>query len=201
MQDLKLPTGSTAIIIVAHPDDETIWFGGTILKNPQVNWTILCLSRVSDADRQPKFKKICDYYHAASIMEDWDDEGKLTAAASLRAAKKIITAQLAGKHFDFLFTHGANGEYGHTMHRAVHEAVVDLLKRRIFSVGAPLAFNYKKISKYKLSVKQDCDVLIKLDKKIFAEKQSLVSSLYGFAPDGIDVGYCTNPEGLKFIKI
>jgi hypothetical protein len=34
-----------AAIIVAHPDDETIWSGGLILKKPEWQWTVLSLCR------------------------------------------------------------------------------------------------------------------------------------------------------------
>lgn len=37
-----------AAIIVAHPDDETIWSGGLILKKPEWQWTVLspCRARI-----------------------------------------------------------------------------------------------------------------------------------------------------------
>jgi len=44
-------------LIVAHPDDETLWAGGTVLINPEVNWEIISLCRKSDEDRNPKFFK------------------------------------------------------------------------------------------------------------------------------------------------
>ena len=43
--------------------------------------------------------------------------------------------------------------------------------------------------------------MIKLPKKIFAEKKKIMTDIYGFAPDGIDVEYCTNPEAYKKIKV
>lgn len=46
-----------ATVIVAHPDDETLWAGGTILMHPETQWTILTLCRRSDPDRSPKFDK------------------------------------------------------------------------------------------------------------------------------------------------
>jgi len=46
-----------AVVIVAHPDDETLWAGGTILMHPETQWTILTLCRMSDPDRSPKFNK------------------------------------------------------------------------------------------------------------------------------------------------
>ena len=56
-----------ASIVVAHPDDETIWMGGTILKNKYWDWTIISLCRKNDPDRMPKFKKVCAYYGAKAI--------------------------------------------------------------------------------------------------------------------------------------
>jgi LmbE family N-acetylglucosaminyl deacetylase len=42
-------------VIVAHPDDETLWAGGTILSHPSWHWFIVCLCRGSDKDRAPRF--------------------------------------------------------------------------------------------------------------------------------------------------
>ena len=47
-----------AAVIVAHPDDEIIWCGGTILMNPDLQWTVLVLCRGNDADRAPKFYRV-----------------------------------------------------------------------------------------------------------------------------------------------
>ena len=54
MKDFRFANGKKALIIVAHPDDETIWMGGTILKYTELEWTIYSLCRASDKDREPK---------------------------------------------------------------------------------------------------------------------------------------------------
>ena len=46
----KKPPKAVAVI-VAHPDDETLWAGGTILSHPSWQWFIVCLCRGSDKDR------------------------------------------------------------------------------------------------------------------------------------------------------
>ena len=77
-----------ALVIVAHPDDETIWMGGTILKNKNWKWTILSLCRKNDADREPKFMEVCSFYGAEGIISDLDDE-KLTPLQVNEVIKKI----------------------------------------------------------------------------------------------------------------
>ena len=86
----KLKPGARALVIVAHPDDETIWMGGTILKNPKVNWTIFSLCRRSDRDRAPKFFKVCKIYKAKAIITDLDDEDKLTIRQTIPVIKKLV---------------------------------------------------------------------------------------------------------------
>ena len=39
-----------ANVIVAHPDDETIWMGGKIIHEKDFQWTILSLCRKDDLD-------------------------------------------------------------------------------------------------------------------------------------------------------
>ena len=46
----------SAVVIVAHPDDEVIWCGGLILQKPDWDWTILSLCRATDRDRRPTDK-------------------------------------------------------------------------------------------------------------------------------------------------
>jgi len=53
------------LVIVAHPDDETIWMGGILLKHRD-DWktTIISLCRKNDKDRAAKFKKVYKFYKA-----------------------------------------------------------------------------------------------------------------------------------------
>lgn len=201
MKSLSLPRQSRALVIVAHPDDETIWLGGLLLMNPQVAWTILALSRASDKDRAPKFKQVAKHYGARGIILDGEDDDRFSLERSVRQAEKLIVSTLGNEHFDWLFTHGQNGEYEHLKHIACHRAVSNLLAGNRLSVGAAFAFHYKKISKYKLAPKAKADIVLKLTPKIFKAKLDVMSKIYGFDPDGIDANYCTSTEALVKIKV
>lgn len=200
---LKLQAKERAVIIVAHPDDETIWMGGFILKHPELDWTIISLCRASDTDRAPKFKKVCARYGARSIIEDADDEDRLKYNDRVKEIEKLILKHLSSAPIDYIFTHGSNGEYGHAGHVATHVAIINLLNRNAISANRVLCFNYVKTSRKqfcKLKPDTNSDIEVRLGKKIFSEKQKVMTDIYGFAADGIDTSYCTNPEAFKILK-
>jgi len=198
----KLKDKKRALVVVAHPDDETIWMGGTILKNQKVNWTIFSLCRRSDKDRAPKFFKVCKYYKAKAIMTDLDDEDKLTIKQTTPVIKNLVLEKIGNKKFDYIFFHGRNGEYGHDRHIGVHEAVYGLIQdKKLNPSEGAICFNYRKIGKYKLAPKKASDLIIKLTKKEFERKKKVMTNIYGFDPKGIDTNLCTNKEGFKIIKM
>jgi hypothetical protein len=61
-------------LIVAHPDDETLWAGGTILMHPAWQWFILCLCRgIDPPPALPGFLKALTALRSEGAMGDLDD--------------------------------------------------------------------------------------------------------------------------------
>ena len=113
-------------VIVAHPDDETLWVGGTILSHPQWTWFIVCLCRKSDKDRAEKFYRALKIYHAKGAMGDLDDGPEQTPLSD-KEVEFAIECLIPPQHFDILISHSPSGEYTrHRRHEETGKAVIHL---------------------------------------------------------------------------
>jgi LmbE family N-acetylglucosaminyl deacetylase len=191
------------LVIVAHPDDETIWMGGTILHNKDQDWTIISLCRKNDADRMPKFMKVCERLNAKGIISDLDDE-KLTPLSTEEVVEKIKEA-LPQTEYDCIYTHGENGEYGHIRHKEVHRAVTELIAKGELKCKKAFYFDYAVGDEKVPSVpglraaipQKDAKIKLNLSKDNFKKKRLLVNHEYGFRGDSFEVLSCSEIETFK----
>src|SRR5690606_9693539 len=91
-------------VIVAHPDDETLWMGGTLLGHRSWKTFILSLCRGSDSDRAPKFFKNLALLNAEGTMGDLDD-GPEQRPIPNNEFEEVITKLLPQKQYDLIITH------------------------------------------------------------------------------------------------
>lgn len=175
----KLP--KFVAVIVAHPDDETLWAGGTILSHPSWKWFIVCLCRGSDTERAPRFYKALKVFKSEGIMGDLDD-GPEQNPLDEKEVERTILDLLPPKHFDLIITHNPTGEYTrHIRHEEASKAVIKLWNAGKISANELWSFAYEDGNKeYYPRPVENATIYQTLTKRIWHKKYCLITKTYGF---------------------
>jgi LmbE family N-acetylglucosaminyl deacetylase len=184
-------------VIVAHPDDETLWAGGTILSHPSWQWFIVCLCRGSDKDRAPKFLKTLQILGSKGIMGDLDD-GPEQKPFEEKEIERTIQQVLPSKHFDLIISHNPSGEYTrHIRHEETGKAVIKLWHAGKISANELWTFAYEDGNKkYFPKPIETASVCHKLTKQIWLKKYSIITETYGFEKTSFEAQ--TTPRAESF---
>lgn len=190
------------LVIVAHPDDETIWMGGLMLRHPDWAWRIIALSRGNDPDRAPKFRMAARVYGAASAISDLDDSPVLASLSEdLREIKDRISAMLDETKGPpgLLFTHGVCGEYvRHIRHEQVHCAVEEMRTANELR-GDLVYFAYADTNGVPAPIPAaDADASIALRADEYTAKQRVIREIYGFTEGQFETQAAGRIEAFRF---
>lgn len=97
-------------MVVAHPDDESLWGAGLLLRYPG-NWEVICCTTPArDPERAALFPKACKILGARPRQLD-----------QIETTIPLSFPDLSGH--DLIVTHNSAGEYGHPQHKEVHEHI------------------------------------------------------------------------------
>ena len=171
-------------VIVAHPDDETLWAGGMILMHPEWDCKVFTLCRASDPDRAPKFYRALLRLGVTGEMADFDD-GAEQIPLSESEVQQAILNYMDNNHFDLILSHGLWGEYTrHRRHEEVSKAVLTLWFNGNINANKIWLFAYTDGNKTHLPLPEtNAHYKVALPPSILKDKQNIITDIYGFTPD------------------
>jgi len=122
--------GIDKLMIVAHPDDETLWGGAELLKD---DYLVVCITCGEQKNRSVEFEKVMRISNNKYIMfgipdkifgnrSDW----KKYRPKIIKNLNKIINH----KDWNLIVTHNPDGEYGHEHHKMTNKMVEKLTKNK-----------------------------------------------------------------------
>jgi LmbE family N-acetylglucosaminyl deacetylase len=176
-----LMQSKTVAVIVAHPDDETLWSGGTILDNPGWNCFILSLSRGNDRDRSYRFNNALKILNSEGTMGCIDDSPE-QKPLDANIPEQAILNLLPPRNYDLIITHNPNGEYTrHLRHEETGRAVIKLWKKGEIRASELWLFAYSDENKKHFpTAVLNAGIYLKLSKQIWKQKYCLITETYGF---------------------
>lgn len=137
------------VMIVAHPDDETLW-GGEALEQEK-GWLVICLTNSQNKLRADKFNKAMDIFQVERKMYNFPDLGNEPFTLDVLKDLEIVLANIVNQPLvKKVVTHGPDGEYGH----AAHKTISSIIKNVISDENRLHYFSFSKPGREKVSEKK-----------------------------------------------
>lgn len=188
-------------VIVAHPDDETLWAGGTILMHPEAKWTVVTICRKSDEERAQKFERALEQLNATGVMGDLDD-GPEQRPLDEDEVEETILSLLSSDKFDLIITHGLWGEYTrHLRHEETSRAIFSLFRLRKLTARRLWVFAYEDGGgRYLPRPVRDAEILMRLPDEVWQRKYDIITKVYGFGAESFEAKIVGHVEAFNTMK-
>lgn len=160
--------GIDKLMIVAHPDDEMLWGGGSLIKE---DYLVVCITCGNNIVRNYEFINVMNKTNDKYILLGYPDKEKKSMRSKWKRQYKNIEEDLKTiinlKNWKLIVTHNPDGEYGHIHHKMTSKMVTSEVddKNKLYYFG-----NFYK----KRDIKNIIDELIPLEGNILKEKEEML---------------------------
>jgi len=174
-------------VIVAHPAEETLWAGGTILLHPEAKWTVAALWGKADPRRSERFAEAMKALGASGVLGQLEESAEQEPLPTLKVQNAILEL-LPSDRFDLVITHGPWEEYtGHRRHEETAKAVFSLWEGERLFTEQIWRFAYEDGGgKYLPRFVRDADKIRRLPEDIWSRKYRIITEVYGYGPDSFE---------------
>jgi len=114
------------LIIVAHPDDESLWGYDMLKKNN--GWKIICITNSYNSQRVNELLEAATFFNCA--LEIWNYiDNPFSYNMSPQIYSDLDNAINYDNNVKMVLTHNPEGEYGHVQHIKISNVVLTVSKK------------------------------------------------------------------------
>lgn len=176
------------LMVVAHPDDETIWGGRRITGDPRNTWHVICCTMPGDRERVARFGDALNVLGATGEILPIPDETRPMSLDEQSIVTGRVSDFLTENDITELVTHGPAGEYGHPRHKQLNQLITstfnDVASVMWFSLSAtdriwPKGRHFRALEVYFGSIPYGLDSYRYLNSSVHSSSrwQTLISQL------------------------
>jgi LmbE family N-acetylglucosaminyl deacetylase len=182
-------------VIVAHPDDETLWAGGTLLSHPEWTCHVITLCRAGDPERAPRFFDALEQLGATGAMGDLDDGPDQIPLEEADVERGILSLMPAAS-YDLVITHGPGGEYTrHLRHEETSRSVKVLWEAGRIRAPQLWTFAFEDGGgRYPPRPVMSADHIERLSEGIHRLKVQIITEVYGFGEGSFEFSAASRDE-------
>lgn len=118
------------VMIIAHPDDETLWAGDLITKK---KFLIICLTNGDNPQRKKEFEQAMQMSDNYGVMLRYPDNPNHKKSDWSKVKDQVrgdMRYLLSYKNWKSIVTHNPDGEYGHIQHKFTSMIVTNICSEK-----------------------------------------------------------------------
>ena len=155
------------LMIVAHPDDETLWGGAHLIED---DYLVVCITCGPNKTRVNEFVKVMHETNDKYIMLGYPDKtnGERDNWDSVRDdITKDLESIVALKDWHTIITHNPDGEYGHIHHKMTSSLTTNVVsdKSKLFYFGHYYS---------KKNLVNNINDMLTIDDNLLSEKKNII---------------------------
>ena len=118
------------LLIMAHPDDETLWAGGHLYDG---GFLVVCVTNGRNDVRAREFEKVVNESGNSFLILEYPDKVLFKRddwSEVNEAIKKDLSRVIDSRKWQLIATHNPEGEYGHEHHKSCSRIVTGLCEEK-----------------------------------------------------------------------